>query len=145
MKTRYVLGLAFWRNQVLLMHKKSGPPGVVGHLNGVGGKIEIEELPIEAMTREFMEETGVDTWPSAWTQRMTMGGEGYELNVFFNFLPDVTDFANIRNPENTGEILEWKSLDNLTGMVENLKWIIPMCMDSSTPYMIIREAELTGY
>lgn len=143
---RYVVGFAFWRDSVLLIHKKKGPSYVVGKLNGVGGKIEKDETVKTAMSREFMEETGVETWPSAWNSVAVMKGDAndgneYELNILYAFLPDVTDFENIKNPEKTGEELEWIPLDNLSsfGIVENLKWIIPLTLDRTTPYLIINE------
>lgn len=146
---KYVVGFAFWRNSVLLIHKKKGPPYVVGKLNGVGGKIEDWENSEDArpsMVREFQEETGVETWPSAWEHIAVMRGnanEGndYELNILYNYLPDVTDFSAIKNPEKSGEDLEWIPLDNLENhaIVPNIKWLIPLCLDSTTPFLEIQE------
>lgn len=144
--TRYVVGFAFWRDKVLLIHKKKGPSYVVGKLNGVGGKIESGETVLTAMVREFMEETGVETWPSVWTEIAVMKGDAnegndYELNILYAFLPDLADFEKIKNPEKAGEELEWIPLDNLRdfGIVENLKWIIPLALDRTTPYLTITE------
>jgi 8-oxo-dGTP diphosphatase len=55
---RYVLGFVFdfgFRN-VLLIEKKR-PEWMMGRLNGLGGKIEEGESPLEAMRRELAEET----------------------------------------------------------------------------------------
>ena len=38
-----------------------------GLLNGIGGKIEDGEAPIEALVREFAEETGVQTSAEEWS------------------------------------------------------------------------------
>jgi 8-oxo-dGTP diphosphatase len=137
--TKYVVGFAIWRNKVLLIHKKRGPPYVIGKLNGVGGKIEDKENVAFAMAREFQEETGVETWPNLWNWVCTMRGDDYDLNVFYSFLPDVTDFSAIKNPEQKGEDLQWIDLDNLGNynIVENLKWLIPLCFDSTTPFLEI--------
>ena len=144
--TRYVVGFAFWRDKVLLIHKKKGPPYVIGKLNGVGGKIENDEAIVKAMSREFAEETGVETWPSVWEHVAVMRGnadEGndYELNVLYAYLPDVTDFSAIKNPETAGEDLYWIELDGFEnrGIVENLKWLIPLCLDRTTPFLKIYE------
>lgn len=145
--TRYVVGFAIWRDKVLLIHKKKGPPYVVGKLNGVGGKIEEGETVTSSMAREFGEETGVETWPSLWNHVATMygaessEGHSYELNILYTFLPDLGDFGNIKNPEATGEDLEWVPLDGFekAGIVENLKWIIPLCLDNTTPVLKIYE------
>jgi 8-oxo-dGTP diphosphatase len=63
----YVAGYAFneERTQVVLI-QKNRPDWQKGCLNGVGGKVEEGELPLEAMMREFFEETGVQTFPSEW-------------------------------------------------------------------------------
>jgi len=141
---RYVVGFAFWRDKVLLIHKKRGPEYVVGKMNGVGGKIEGDESIISAMAREFGEETGVETWPSLWNHVATMYGNAdeaytYELNILYSFLPDLSEFDNIKNPEKGGEDLEWTPLDGFekTAIVENLKWIIPLCLDGTTPFLKI--------
>lgn len=144
--TRYVVGFAFWRNKVLLLLKQKGPSYVVGKLNGVGGKIESEENILSAMAREFGEETGVETWPSLWNHVATMfgnanEGNNYELNILYTYLPDVGDFENIKNPEPTGETLSWIPLDGFekSDIVENLQWIIPLCLDRTTPFLKIYE------
>lgn len=146
MTRRYVVGFAFWRDKVLLIHKTKGPDYVIGKKNGVGGKIEEGENIEEAMVREFLEETEIDTWPSFWSHVATMRGnadEGndYELNILYNFLPDITDFSEVKNPEKAGEILHWIPLDELekSGIVENIKWLIPLCLDSTTPFLNIQE------
>ena len=55
----YVLGFMFneAESKVLLVWKNR-PAWQAGKLNGVGGKIEAGETPVQAMNREFAEETG---------------------------------------------------------------------------------------
>jgi len=57
---RYVVGFAFDHDfsHVLLIWKNR-PLWQAGKLNGIGGKIEPGELPLNAMIREFAEETGI--------------------------------------------------------------------------------------
>ena len=57
MEREYVVGFAINGLDVLLI-RKNRPDWQAGKLNGVGGKIEPGEFPIEAMVREFQEETG---------------------------------------------------------------------------------------
>lgn len=58
-EVEYVLGFMFnlAESKVLLVWKNR-PAWQAGKLNGVGGKIEEGETPIQAMNREFAEETG---------------------------------------------------------------------------------------
>lgn len=55
----YVLGFMFNEDESkVLLIMKNRPAWQAGKLNGVGGKIEAGETPIQAMEREFAEETG---------------------------------------------------------------------------------------
>jgi 8-oxo-dGTP diphosphatase len=50
----------------VLMIKKNRPEWQKGLLNGIGGKMEHGEIPIETMIREFQEECGIKTFESDW-------------------------------------------------------------------------------
>lgn len=50
----------------VVLIRKNRPAWMKGRLNGVGGSIEDNESPAEAMAREFKEETGVHTLPDDW-------------------------------------------------------------------------------
>jgi 8-oxo-dGTP diphosphatase len=61
---RYVLGLGFTpdRLKVALIRKRRVRPGfewMQGLMNGLGGKVREDELSVDAMVREFKEESGV--------------------------------------------------------------------------------------
>ncbi len=62
---KYVIGFAFHNDSVLLIEKLK-PDWQRGRLNGVGGKIEPNELPLDAMQREFFEECGIITAHTQW-------------------------------------------------------------------------------
>lgn len=80
----YVMGLAFTPDPLpytrVLLIEKLKPAWQAGRLNGVGGKIDhyvpatrdyqetnvVLETPIEAMVREFREETGVESEEADW-------------------------------------------------------------------------------
>ena len=69
MLNEYVVGFMFnaHRNRVLLI-KKTHPHYQAGFLNGIGGKIEATETPIQAMIREFKEEANLETYELTWKQ-----------------------------------------------------------------------------
>jgi 8-oxo-dGTP diphosphatase len=66
-KMNYVLGFCF-NNELtmVVLIRKTHPDWQAGKLNGVGGLVELGESPIEAMIREFKEETGVITNREDW-------------------------------------------------------------------------------
>src|SRR5258708_24343400 len=86
MKKMYVNGFMFdeqGKNMVFIEERKF-PENVdwsLNPFNGVGGKIESGETHVEAMVREFGEETGVQTRTSDWTLFAIM--ENPEWIVFY--------------------------------------------------------------
>lgn len=65
---KYVLGFAYSENaESIVLIEKDRPDWQAGKLNGVGGKIEDDDLnEVMAMVREFKEETGIDTSSTEW-------------------------------------------------------------------------------
>lgn len=78
----YVVGFLFDKSceLVLLQHKKGGWQD--GKFNGPGGKIEVNETPLDAMVREYREETQIENL--SWTQYATLHDcRGYRVHFFF--------------------------------------------------------------
>lgn len=74
--TTYVLGFAFSENgaQVLLL-QKARPAWARSKWNGIGGHVEVGETFLQAMVREFEEESGL-IWPaSCWEAVGELGDE----------------------------------------------------------------------
>lgn len=145
---KYVLGFAFHRDCVALIFKTKGPPYVIGTWNGIGGKIEAQDdSVVEAMAREFCEETGLfigyDMWHHFATQRgISDDGNSYELHSFVAHLPNDQDFSAIHNTEGDGETVAWMdySDDGFDALITpNLKWLIPLALDNTTSFLDIVE------
>lgn len=71
MTNDYVLGFAFTNtsdpaSSFVLVRLKARPEWQKGWFNGIGGRIEEDERPVQAMVREFREETGIETIESDW-------------------------------------------------------------------------------
>lgn len=96
----YVLGFAFSKDRKeIILVQKNRPEWQKGKLNGVGGKIEeTDTSEVNAMIREFEEETGVVTLISDWHyfgrmqfMRDIMGG-GAVVHLFRMF-DDIIEFC----------------------------------------------------
>ena len=74
----YVIGFVFSKSlDRVVMIKKNRPDFLAGKLNGVGGRVDANELPKQAMRRECMEETGLDIirWTKFHTLKIESNGE----------------------------------------------------------------------
>jgi 8-oxo-dGTP diphosphatase len=80
----YVLGFAVnTQGTEVLLIQKNRPTWAAGCWNGVGGHIEAGETPIQAMVREFAEETGLVWDADSWAQLGVMSDQAtFEVFVF---------------------------------------------------------------
>lgn len=93
--TEYVLGLAYGRYGAFLI-KKDATSACGGGYNGVGGKVEQGETPMQAMEREWVEETGLRSpqWaPNGW---MSFGEEQCRVCLFAANLEGAPDLLEDR-------------------------------------------------
>jgi 8-oxo-dGTP diphosphatase len=126
--------------------RKERPNWQKGLLNGIGGHIEGNEAPIDAMGREFFEETGIKVSIYDWKRFCVMEGSGFQVFCFKAcwkgsgvepVMEKITD-----------EIPCWYDLDYLHTqkplMIPNLQWLIPMAKDSNDFDAEIQYKELKG-
>lgn len=130
MKTKLVVGFMYFRDtsRVVLI-RKNRPEWMAGCLNGVGGHIEEGESAVEAVVREFQEETGVQTSVDDWS-RFCRLDSNHETDVCF--------YAAIAESERkcpvsttTDEIVNIVPVDRLVQMwgdriAPNMAYLIPM-------------------
>lgn len=129
---KMVAGFLFAGNFVLLVEKQK-PIWQKGLLNGVGGVIEQHETPLDAMRREFHEETKC-SWPLEWRHFAT---EIEPFGAYVYFFTASMGEGNIDGhdwPENNdvGEPLQWKHVPKLNAgaaTIGNLRWLIPLALD----------------
>ena len=125
-KRQLVVGLAFQLDEKkIILIKKKRPKFQVGKLNGVGGHIESHESPINAMIREFMEETGIHI--TTWRLFCKLIHDN-NLVYFFSVFSSVIHMCSTTTDEevhlcDVGGILKSEKL------MYNLKWLIPMALD----------------
>lgn len=124
---KYVVGFLFSNDsqQVVLIEKRN-PEWQKGLFNGVGGKIELGETPIEAMVREFREEAGLYIEAQCWTHLVQIHRPNdYELSVFFAH-SDLAFEAKTMEQE-TIALFRCNALP--AKLLPNLRWLIPMALD----------------
>jgi 8-oxo-dGTP diphosphatase len=96
MPIEYVLGFTFdaAAERVLLVHKLR-PDWQAGKLNGIGGKIEPGEAPIEALVREVSEEAAISTSAAQWRYFGVMDGPYFRVYCFETRDDRVTQFQSL--------------------------------------------------
>lgn len=130
--TEYVVGFVFNedRNLVVLIEKRR-PIWQKNSLNGVGGHIEIDELPIDAMIREFSQEADLNIPKDKWSLFATGVNESNSDKVyFFKAFVDLTGKIHTATDEPVYII----PIDQLKDYkkVYNLDWLIPLALDNKT-------------
>jgi len=138
----YVAGITFSNTSTkVMLIRKSRPEWMKGKLNGIGGHIEPNESPLEAMRREFTEETKLVS--PYWTPFAVLTGIGLTSKVstapnkpqqpwlvhwFTAIIPNHTDYM----PEGTtDEPVSWFNLEDIHHypIMPNLLWLIHMALE----------------
>lgn len=137
-RTAYTVGFYFsgTLGHVLLINKLR-PSWQAGKLNGIGGKIEPGESPVEAMVREFKEEAGIATAAAGWLKFCALTGDlpsPFTVHFFAYWSGlDYIEFKEITNPHNDEKVSPrrveslWNEVGR--GTVPNLRWLIPMALN----------------
>ena len=131
--THYVLGFAFAdRFADVLLIKKARPAWQAGFLNGIGGHIEKDECPHHAMTREFREETGLETEMSQWSWFANLKGPDWKVVCFHSALS--YEFLGKRQSptEEIPTLVQLKGIATDPRLLANLRWLLPMARNSAT-------------
>ena len=125
----FVLGFLFNIDctKVILIRKEK-PYWQKGFYNGVGGKVQEGELPIEAIRREFREETVLDIF--YWKYFGYINDSGNKISLFTSLIP-TESFVKESVVNKTEEIVTEVFLDNIKNIpiVYNLHWLIPMAKE----------------
>jgi 8-oxo-dGTP diphosphatase len=139
----YVLGFVFSSDgrRVVLIEKRR-PDWQAGKLNGIGGRAEPGETPIEAMIREFKEETGVDTVEADWSYLGVITGEDVQVVLFKAFRDKlVLDVATMTDERvcliNPSILYCYQCVPNVPGLVnlalDPQRPMVALSYDKETP------------
>lgn len=128
MKKTYVVGFLFSEDcSHVALIRKNRPTWQAGKLNGIGGKIEeFDNSPLDAMRREFKEETGVDV--PIWNSFCTLEGDESVIYCFKSF----GDVYQVKTMED--EVVGIWDVEKFfaygyESAVPNLRWLIPMALE----------------
>ena len=135
---KYVTGFLFSKDSShLVLIKKINPAWQRGLFNGIGGKVEANEASIDAMVREFFEETGVTTCKTDWTHYANVyRPECYDVDIYFAH----SDRAFSARTIEQEQVVIVKTSELPNNLIPNLHWLIPLALDTqadfSTPVLI---------
>ena len=128
---RWVAGLVFRRGgREIALIKKTHPRWQAGKLNGIGGKIDRGETPLEAMRRECKEEAGVDI--KKWREFALLKVQDGDVWFF-------AAMGSYKLRSLTDERVAWYPVSRLAKLplIENLTWLIPLALDSGVKHTVI--------
>lgn len=120
--------------KLLLLNRNKKP--AMGMWNGVGGKIEPNETPLEGVIREAFEETGMQLSDVTFAGSIILNSNNGNLGMYA-FVAELPDYLAIETPLSTREgILEWKEIDwvlaeDNIGVISNLKCFLPKILDGN--------------
>ncbi len=152
--THYCLGFYFNpEGTKVVLIEKIKPDWQKGKINGIGGKLEGDELPIvwrtesetygTSMAREFKEETGIETKPDDWECFCTYSGKDWHMNIFRAF-GDVTKAKTMEAEKVLVADVNFLPLN----VVNNIRFLIPMALQEDIKEVHINQEDyldkLTG-
>lgn len=125
---QYVGGMMFTSDRSrVVMVLKSKPEWQAGMFNVIGGKIEKGEEPIDAMVREFREETGIETTIDEWEYFTKLIGPWGAVSFFRSF----SDKALTAKTMEQEEVFLLDTLNLPKNRIFNTSWLVPMAADLS--------------
>lgn len=140
----YVLGLAFDADaENVLLIRKNRPDWQAGKLNGAGGKVEPGETPLQAMIREFQEETGLDTSAAYWTPFGRIEAPQYVVHCFRARTSRIHDGETM-----TDELVEVTEVDYGLLAREGLLNVVPLvctALNPEAPFLVLRYEDLAEH
>ncbi|MGI8315776.1 NUDIX hydrolase [Halobacillus mangrovi] len=128
----YTLCLIKRKEELLLLNRRKKP--AMGMWNGVGGKVEKGESPLNCVIRETSEETGIHLDDPLYVGNAVFK-TGNKVEKLYLFMAELPEDTIVHTPMYTEEgILDWKPVswvldkDNM-GIINNLKCYLPKLLN----------------
>lgn len=133
----YCLGFCYdeEKKKTVLLINKTKPSWQYGKLNGIGGSVEANETPLDAMLREFKEEA--DLFCTNWQNKIIMFEHDMSwcVYIFFGSMP-LEQLGKYRSLTEEQVTLQDVHLLPDT-VIPNLHWIIPMLKDNLVQPIVV--------
>jgi 8-oxo-dGTP pyrophosphatase MutT (NUDIX family) len=127
----WVVGFVFRNDKSeVVLQLKNRPAFQVGKLNGPGGKIEEGESALEAMRREFKEETGADV--TEWREFALLKEKPGDVTF-------LVAHGEYEVKTMTDEPVAWYRVDDLKNqpILPDLAWLIPLALDDQNRFSTV--------
>lgn len=136
-----VLGFVFSADKKsVLLIRKNRPLWQAGKFNGVGGKLEPGETALQAMVREFREETGVETYPFDWKPFCSFGGLGtygpFHIECFSCVSEEYFLAARTVTDEEVARVSIYTVFQDGFPALDKLKWMVSLALDENCTAVI---------
>ena len=138
--TQMVLGLAFDDLDRVALIRKLRPDWQAGKFNGIGGKVEADETSCEAMSREFMEETGVHVNVLSWRHIGFMWAPSWHVDIFTY---KGAEISQVKTCTDESVVLVSKEYvrRNADVCIGNIPLLIDACSLKDEPYLMLHYKE----
>lgn len=120
----YVAGFMKDSSDRVALVRKNKPAWQAGKLNGIGGGIEPNETPIDAMTREWFEETY--NWHSEWERFAEIRFPETIVHFFKTRVPLLPAFPVVNDIGERLEVWDYDAAISSSVTLPNLKWLLPV-------------------
>lgn len=132
--TEYVVGFLLDDQDGVALIRKNRPEWQAGRLNGIGGHVEPDERPYDAMCREFHEETGVSI--RGWKRFVVMDFPGARITFFRHRVPSTIAIGlrSATDEEVAVYPLHMVRDDAFYRIIPNLSWLLPLAAYTADNY-----------
>lgn len=118
----------------VLLIGKTKPVWQAGKYNGIGGKVEENEKPYDAMVREFWEEAGLTI--SSWKHYCVIEGKNYRVHFYKSFVDTIPQWTS----KTEEKVESFYANSTPANVVSSLNILIPLAQQNEFNSTVITES-----